>query len=153
MMEFSDWITKKYIAWRGDRMGNEASIAKFADLFGASQQVMSEWMKKGGGKPRSQKYVNALVKVYGNEVYEILGYRHTERDVPWEDVPEEYRRRLEAFATEVSRASHHRSRSYIASDIPFPPTQIMTFPSHTTARSNHPAALPRTQTPAPRGPA
>jgi hypothetical protein len=73
VVEFSEWITKKYIEWRGDKFGSGTSVAKFAELFGAPQQVVSDWMKPNGKVPRSQKYINALVETYGDEVYEILG--------------------------------------------------------------------------------
>ena len=72
-MEFSDWITQKFIRWRGDRVGRGSSVADFAKLFGATQPVLSMWMKKGGKRPKSAKYINALVAVYGDEVYQILG--------------------------------------------------------------------------------
>lgn len=73
LMEFSDWITEKFLEWRGDRIGQSASIAEFAKLFCTSQQLMSEWMKKSGKRPTSAKYINNLVEVYGIEVYEALG--------------------------------------------------------------------------------
>ena len=73
MMEFSDWITKKFLEWRGDRFGQSASIAEFAKLFSASHQLVSEWMKKSGKVPTSVKYITALVNVYGEEVYGVLG--------------------------------------------------------------------------------
>jgi SOS regulatory protein LexA len=72
IMEFSEWITQKFVDWRGDRIGKGSSIAEFGRQFGASQQLMSEWMKKDGKKPTSTKYVNALVRVYGDEILEIL---------------------------------------------------------------------------------
>jgi hypothetical protein len=71
-VDFSDWITKKYIEWRDIKTGRSASIAEFAKLFGASHQLMSKWMKKGGMVPKHKRFVDALVKVYGNEVYEVL---------------------------------------------------------------------------------
>lgn len=72
-MEFSEWITKKYVEWRGNRVGRGSSIADFANLFGASQPVMSRWMKAGSGVPNRAKYVNALIEHYGDEAREILG--------------------------------------------------------------------------------
>lgn len=72
-MEFYEWITKKYIDWRGERFGAGTSIAAFGSLFGASQQLVSEWMKKGGKQPSSKKYINALVSVYGSEALIALG--------------------------------------------------------------------------------
>ena len=73
IMEFSDWITKKFIEWRGNKIGNSGSISEFAKQFNASHQIVSEWMKKDGKVPTSSKYINALVDMYGVEVYEVLG--------------------------------------------------------------------------------
>jgi hypothetical protein len=73
MMDFSDWITNKYIEWRGRSLGRSGSVAEFARLFNASQPLMSQWMKKSGKVPTSQKYIHALVAQYGDEVYEVLG--------------------------------------------------------------------------------
>ena len=72
-MEFSEWITRKYVEWRGDKVGNDGSIVNFAAQFNASQQIVSGWMKKNGYVPKSKKYVDALVKKYGSEVYDVLG--------------------------------------------------------------------------------
>jgi hypothetical protein len=54
-MEFSDWITRKYIDWRGDAYGHNRTVEDFAVWIGISQPLMTQWMKKKGGKvPRSQ---------------------------------------------------------------------------------------------------
>ncbi len=103
-MLFSDWITRKYIEWRGDRVGNEGSITEFAKLFGASQPVVSNWMTKGGKIPRSQKYLTALFKVYGKEVLEVLGIQ--EPETVYQDIellPPEWRDRLRAATEEANR--------------------------------------------------
>jgi hypothetical protein len=72
-VEFHDWITQKYIQWRGDAIGRERSIKEFAeDHLGVSQSLMSQWMKKGGKTPRSQATIGKLVAVYGTEVYNVL---------------------------------------------------------------------------------
>jgi hypothetical protein len=73
LMEFSDWITKKYIAWRGDAIGQDRSITEFAKLIGVSQSLMSQWMKKGGKQPTSTKHINNLIDKYGDDAYGILG--------------------------------------------------------------------------------
>ncbi|KAF0106086.1 MAG: hypothetical protein FD147_2598, partial [Chloroflexi bacterium] len=81
-MDFSDWITKKYIEWRGDAIGQERSITKFAEMLKVPQSLMTQWLKKGGKVPTSQKYISLLVKEYGVEAYDILGIpRPTEEDV------------------------------------------------------------------------
>lgn len=73
VVEFSDWITQKYVEWRGDAIGRERSITEYAKYLGVSQQLMSNWMKKGGKVPRSIEMINKLVAAYGNEVYDVLG--------------------------------------------------------------------------------
>lgn len=45
-MEFKDWITKKYLDWRGDAIGRDRSIKKFSDFIGVSQPLMSRWMNE-----------------------------------------------------------------------------------------------------------
>jgi len=72
-MDFYDWITRKYVEWRGPAIGREKTITEFSKYIGVSQQVMSEWMKRGGSIPRSQKTINKLVVIYGREVYDVLG--------------------------------------------------------------------------------
>jgi hypothetical protein len=72
-MEFSEWITKKYVEWRGNRVGHGISVADFAKEFGASQQVMSGWMHPGSKPPKKPEYLNALEKRYGAEFLQALG--------------------------------------------------------------------------------
>jgi transcriptional regulator with XRE-family HTH domain len=72
-VSFHEWIMKKYVAWRGDAVGNERSITEFASYIGVSQQLMSNWMKPGGNVPKSKKSIDALARVYGLEVYDVLG--------------------------------------------------------------------------------
>jgi hypothetical protein len=81
-MEFSEWLTKKYIDWRGDAIGQEKSITKFADMLGVPQSLMTQWLKKDGKVPTSQKYISTLIKNYGVEVYDVLGIpRPSEIDI------------------------------------------------------------------------
>jgi hypothetical protein len=81
-MEFYEWITKKYIDWRGDAIGQEKSITKFADMLGVPQSLMTQWLKKGGKIPTSQKYIALLVTHYGVEAYDALNIpRPSEEDV------------------------------------------------------------------------
>lgn len=81
-MEFSEWLTKKYIDWRGDAIGQEKSITKFAEMLGVTQSLMTQWLKKGGKVPTSQKYISALIRNYGVEVYDVLGLpRPTEEEI------------------------------------------------------------------------
>jgi hypothetical protein len=72
-MEFSEWITKKYIVWRGNAIGQDRSITEFGAWLKVSQSLMSQWMKKDGKIPESAKHINNLVEKFGIEVYGILG--------------------------------------------------------------------------------
>jgi hypothetical protein len=71
-MEFSDWITNKYVEWRGNAIGNERTITDFAEMVGVSQSLMTQWMRPGGKKPRNQTTVTKLVSFFGAEVYDVL---------------------------------------------------------------------------------
>ena len=81
-MDFSDWITRKYIEWRGDAIGQERSITKFADKLNVTHSLMTQWMQKGGKVPTSQKYISILINNFGVEAYDILGIpRPSQEDV------------------------------------------------------------------------
>jgi len=97
-VEFSDWITEKFVEWRGGRVGQSASVAEFAKLFGASQPLVSGWMKAGGKVPRAKKYINALAAVYGDEAYEVLGLsKRGGEALSIDQLSEDERAGLEAF--------------------------------------------------------
>lgn len=95
-MEFSDWITRKYIDWRGDAYGNERSVTEFAAWIGVSQPLMAKWMRKNGSKPGTSKTINKLIAKFGREVTDIL---HIEGPITVDDeiqkelegIPPEYR--------------------------------------------------------------
>lgn len=107
-VDFSDWITKKYVAWRGDAIGNDRSISEFADLVGVTQPTMSRWMKKGGQKPRDQQSIVKLVEAFGPEVYEVLGLPRTGEEIDLANLPADFRRRLRAATREVNRVLEQR---------------------------------------------
>lgn len=72
-MNWHEWITQKYIVWRGNAIGNERSITEFAEMIGISQPLMSSYMKSGGSKPKTLDIIRKFEVVYGDEIYEILG--------------------------------------------------------------------------------
>jgi hypothetical protein len=108
-MDFSEWILRKYLNWRGDSIGNDKSITQFAKIIGVSQSLMTQWMKKGGKVPSSQKYITALANVYGDEVYTVLGLpvpaavQPVELDLPL-DLPPAFRALMIAAGNELSAA-------------------------------------------------
>ena len=69
-MDFNDWINRKYLDWRGD---SRKSVTEFAAFLKISQPTVSAWMNRTRDKPESKKIVDRLIKIYGEEVYEILG--------------------------------------------------------------------------------
>ena len=74
MTEFSDWLTNKYVEWRGPAMGHEKTIKEFAKYIGVSQPLLSMWMKKDGKIPTDPKNVAKLIYRFGVEIYNILGF-------------------------------------------------------------------------------
>ena len=71
MNKWNEWINNKYLEYRGPAIGNEKSITEFAEEYiGVPQQVMDTWLK--GTKPRKYEYIVALIKRYGDEIYDIL---------------------------------------------------------------------------------
>ena len=71
MAEFSEWITGKYLEWRGDKIGREGTVSAFARYVGVDQSIMSYWMS-GRNTPDSAKSINMLVSRFGGEVYDVL---------------------------------------------------------------------------------
>lgn len=101
-MKFSEWLTKKYIAWRGNAIGNERSISDFAKMVGVSQPTMSHWMSNEGRLPRSKNNIQKLVDALGYEVYDVLGLPRS--DASLDQLPPEMRSRLERATTEIKTA-------------------------------------------------
>ena len=73
MKNFHDWITEKYIEWRGNAIGREKSISDFAKMIGVSQPLISSWMKPDGTIPKSYETIKKLADVFGPEIFSILG--------------------------------------------------------------------------------
>lgn len=101
VVEFAEWIEAKFLEWRKDRYGRGTSVAEFAKQFGVSQQLMSDWMKKGGKKPRTAKYINALAAIYGNEVYAVLGLTPPGKD-DYSNLPPDVRLAVEEVNRELA---------------------------------------------------
>jgi len=69
-MEFKEWITKEYIKWRGDSVGNDRSITEFAEHIGVSQPLLNNWMA-GKKKPGRKSLLRVEKQLPG--VYAALG--------------------------------------------------------------------------------
>lgn len=72
-MDFSEWITKKYVEWRGPAIGRERTITEYAEWLGITQQTVSSWMQPDGKVATSKKSIQKLAEKYGDEVYFALG--------------------------------------------------------------------------------
>jgi hypothetical protein len=71
VMEFREFLDKKYLEWRGNKIANEGSIASWARSMDLSPQLLSTWMNRGSLP--SPYYINKLASVFGYEVYDVLG--------------------------------------------------------------------------------
>lgn len=69
-------------------------------MMGVSQSLMTQWMKKGGKVPKSQKNITALYNVYGPEVYDVLGLPSS-ATIPL-DLPPRFRALLVAATGELA---------------------------------------------------
>lgn len=99
-MNFSEWITKKYIEWRGDSVGHDRSITDFAKSVGVSQSLMSHWMN-GDRAPSSHKTISKLGAIYP-EVYEVLGIDRPQVDSALSQLPEPFKDILESALAEIN---------------------------------------------------
>ena len=103
LMDFSDWITQKYVEWRGSAIGNSRSITQFSAWIGVSQQLMSEWMKQSGKVPKHKKTIDRLVNRFGIEVYDVLGIPDKDRRfILLDQLPSSLRSRIEAAMNEIN---------------------------------------------------
>lgn len=105
-MDFAEWLTEKYISWRGKAIGNDRSISDFAIYVGVSQQTMSSWMKKGGKIPRAKQSIQKLVDAFGYEAYDVLGLP---KPIDFlNNFPPETRSRLEGAGREILKVMEER---------------------------------------------
>lgn len=72
-MDWSEWVTQKYLEFRGDAVGRERTITDYASYLGVSQPRLTQMMKKGSKPPTSYSIINAFVTKYGEEAFQALG--------------------------------------------------------------------------------
>ncbi len=75
-MKFADWIEEKFAEWRVEVGRPRATVLEFSQHLGVPQPLLSQWMKRDGGKvPKSKKHVDALLAKYRDDprLYELLG--------------------------------------------------------------------------------
>lgn len=90
---FSEFLNRKYDEWRIVRVKegrHRISINAFAEWLDESQQIVSSWLN-GRYTPSLEKAHN-LAKVFGSEVYEVLGL----------DKPSELKLKIERMVDELS---------------------------------------------------
>lgn len=104
MGDFSDWLTQKYIEFRGNSVGHDRSVTEFAKWIGVPQPVVSDWMNKNGRKPKSHKSIELLVARFGVEVYDVLGLPKPLYVRELRAVPQALRERFLSAAEEISTA-------------------------------------------------
>jgi len=115
-MEFSDWITKKYIEWRGNAIGQDRSITEFSALLNVPQSLMSQWMKQNGKKPTSQKYISALITKYGIEVYDVLGIPRSPEEDLLSELPDEYASAVRSALQEIRSSGINKGKETASPD-------------------------------------
>jgi len=106
-MEFRDWITKKYIEWRGETRN---SVQQFSLYLGISQSTVSAWINGTRGIPTSKKIISKLFEVYGDEIFSILGYDDPDSEkIDISSLPEDLQERLRTAMSEIDEAIKSRA--------------------------------------------
>ena len=99
-MEFRNWITAKYVEWRGDAIGNERSITDFARMLEIDKASISLWMK--GSRHPGARSISKLARKYP-EIYSVLEMPVPEPD-QLEDIPGGLGRQLKRAYSEAKDA-------------------------------------------------
>jgi transcriptional regulator with XRE-family HTH domain len=68
IMEFNEWIEKKYMEWCGQK---RRTIIEFADYLGVKQPALSKWMKPGSTRKPDRESVRKIAEKYP-DIYAAL---------------------------------------------------------------------------------
>ncbi|NSW52171.1 MAG: hypothetical protein HPY85_06680 [Anaerolineae bacterium] len=101
LVDFNTWIIDKYREWVGNKVGNEGSLTAYAEYLGINYEVVRSWVSKTGKTARDYRHVDALAKVYGINVYHILGIDPP--DPSLNSLPPQSRQRFLAAMTEIEK--------------------------------------------------
>jgi hypothetical protein len=100
-MKFNDYLTQKYVEWRGDAIGREKSLKDFAEWIGVSNQLLTYWMRQNGKIPKHKRTIDKLIAKFGPEIYNPLGLARPDT-IPLDQLPPEMRDRLITAIYEVN---------------------------------------------------
>jgi transcriptional regulator with XRE-family HTH domain len=104
MMTFPEWITRKYLDWRGDVVTGR-SITKFAEYLGVSQSLMNNWMQ--GQRMPGRKSLMKIGRKYP-EIIEIFEFAIPNNYDELDNLPLPLRNRLRSAVHEVNRMMEQR---------------------------------------------
>ena len=106
-MDFRDWLTAKYVEWRGDRVGRGTSMTAFAKYLGVRQSVFNEWMQ---GRALPGKVSLRKLGPKYPDIYDVLDIPSPEGESPYGHAfPPDMRRALElATSEQVNRTLEDR---------------------------------------------
>jgi hypothetical protein len=97
LMDFRDWIFKKYQDWSDN---GKRSETQFALWLGVNSATFNAWKLRTRGNPRSKEIIDKLADKLGPEVYDVLGLPRPEA----QDFADRLRAALrEAFTLMIER--------------------------------------------------
>jgi hypothetical protein len=104
-VKFSEFITSKYVEWRGAETGNKKSIARYArDVLGITPQLLSEWMNRGK-IPTDENYVRKLIELFAPEIYGVDEFLVP---ISFDSIPSDKAERLMRAFAEINVASREQ---------------------------------------------
>ena len=102
VVDFSEWINRKFLEWRGNsRLG----VTDFAEYIGVSQPLMSNWLNGINKRPPAASNIAKLADKFP-DVYEVVGLPQPPSRFNY--LPRSFRRRLERAQAETERIFRER---------------------------------------------
>ncbi len=125
MRDFKDWINKKFIEWE-HASGRRRTLSDFANYLGVSRPIVSMWMN--GARTPSRDNVHVLAKIFGAEIYDILGIQRPDPDL------EAIKDMWDALTVGQRRAIREQAERYAAGEDP--PSNTTKHPSSQAAKES-----------------